>query len=109
MSRRPRRAPGRIMGISGRIATSLISGHRTSAHRVVTCAARRTYGNFIVTDNLATAASDYSPYSVTAPLDARLPGGGGYVVSGMFDVNPNKFGLVNNLVRNAGLYGNQTQ
>jgi hypothetical protein len=35
---------------------------------------RRWYGNFAVTDNLLTAPTDYSPYSITAPIDAGLLG-----------------------------------
>ena len=31
---------------------------------------RRWYGNLLVTDNAALAPTDYSPYSVTAPVDA---------------------------------------
>jgi hypothetical protein len=39
--------------------------------------------HFTVTDNRAQSVADYTPFSVTAPLDSRLPGGGGYVVSGL--------------------------
>ena len=70
---------------------------------------RNWYGNFRVTDNLAVAPSDYSPYCVTAPADARLPGGGGSEVCGLFDISPTKFGQVNNLVEPASKFGDQKQ
>ncbi|MEP7304627.1 MAG: carboxypeptidase regulatory-like domain-containing protein [Acidobacteriota bacterium] len=70
---------------------------------------RRWYGNFTTTDNLLVAASDYSPYGVTAPADARLPGGGGYAVNDLYNLNPNKVGQVNNLFTLAGNYGTQIE
>jgi hypothetical protein len=57
---------------------------------------RRWLQNFTVTHNRATSPEDYTPFSVTAPIDPRLPGGGGYVVSGLFDVVPDKFSAVDN-------------
>ena len=71
---------------------------------------RRWYGNFGVTDNLNLTAADYSTFSVTAPIDPRLPNGGGYVVSGFYDLNPNKVTVPqNNYFTLASNYGEQIQ
>ena len=71
---------------------------------------RRWYGNFPVTDNLTVAASDYTAFSISAPTNALLPGGGGNTISGLYDVNPAKFGLpVNNFNTLDATYGNQIE
>ena len=70
---------------------------------------RNWYGSFVATDNLSVTTADYSPYCVTAPANALLPGGGGYQVCGLYDVSLVKFGVVNNLVTQASNYGKQTQ
>jgi len=70
---------------------------------------RRWYNGFTVNDNQVVQAADYAPFSVTAPPDPRLPGGGGYTVSGLYDVSPALSGQINNLVTDAGQYGNWYQ
>jgi hypothetical protein len=71
---------------------------------------RRWYGNFGVTDNLNLTAADYTKYSVTAPLDPRLPNGGGYTVGPIYDINPNKVTVPqNNYFTLASNYGEQIQ
>lgn len=70
---------------------------------------RRWFGNFLATDNLLVAPSDYDPLCITAPVDPRLPGGGGQQVCGLYDITPAKFGQSNNLVTFAKNYGEQTQ
>jgi hypothetical protein len=70
---------------------------------------RRWLDNFTVTDNLLTSAADYDQFSVTAPLDSRLPGGGGYTVSGLYNVNPAKAGQTNDLRTYAPNYGTISQ
>ena len=66
---------------------------------------RRWYGNHFVTDNRATVPGDYNSYSVSAPSDPRLPGGGGYALTGLFNVSPAKFGQTDDFVTAADNLG----
>ena len=70
---------------------------------------RRWLNNFTVTDNLAVGAADFTPYSITAPSDSRLPSGGGYVVDGLYNVVQEKFGQTSNLITLAENFGEQYQ
>jgi len=70
---------------------------------------RRWFHGFFVADNLSLQPSDLTPFSIVAPLDSRLPGGGGYTVAGLYDVVPEKAGQVNNLVTSSNDYGAWSQ
>jgi len=41
---------------------------------------RRWFGNFTVTDDRARGPADYEKWTIVAPVDSRLPGGGGYPI-----------------------------
>jgi len=62
-----------------------------------------------VADNQALQSTDLTPYSVVAPRDPRLAGGGGYIISGLYDVVPAKLGQVANLVTDASRLGRWSQ
>ena len=70
---------------------------------------RRWYHGFSVADNLALKPGDLTPFSVAAPQDPRLPGGGGYVVTGLYDVVPSKAGQVSNFITGSSGYGKWLQ
>ncbi len=70
---------------------------------------RRWYGNFLATDNLAVSPADFTQFSVVAPSDGRLPGGGGQTISGLVNVVPARFGQTNNLLTFAENYGEQVE
>jgi Carboxypeptidase regulatory-like domain len=69
---------------------------------------RTWYGGFLVTDNQLASKSDYDSYCITVPTDNRLPNSG-QRLCGLYDIKPNVFGLVDNLVTQAAHYGKQTQ
>jgi len=70
---------------------------------------RRWFNGFTLNDNLLTKSSDYSAYSITAPRDSRLPDGGGYVISNLYDVSPALSGQISNLVIDSASYGDWYQ
>ena len=67
---------------------------------------RRWWNRFVdATDNMITSAADYDSFNLTAPSDARLPGGGGYSVGPFYDVRPALAGQSSNVVYNVDEYG----
>ena len=70
---------------------------------------RRSFRGFTVQDNTLIGVDDVDEFSVTAPVDPSLPNGGGYVVSGLYDVDPAKFGQVLNNVTDSSNFGNSSQ
>jgi hypothetical protein len=69
---------------------------------------RRVFGNFSVTNNLA--QTNFGQFQIVAPIDSRLPNGGGQTVATLYNVDPSQFGRTNNLVDLADNLGvSQTQ
>src|SRR5688572_12323181 len=56
---------------------------------------RRSWGNFLVTDNLALGPQDFDRVTIAAPTNAKLPDGGGQPVSFLVQT-PTNFGAANN-------------
>ena len=70
---------------------------------------RRWFGNFQVTQIQGLSASDFDKYSVTAPSDSRLPNGGNYTISDLYNINPLKVGQGTAYTTFARDFGDQTE
>jgi hypothetical protein len=71
---------------------------------------RRWLQNFTATDNQALGISDFTPFALNAPSDARLPGGGGYAVPGLYNVTAAGFARpASNNITDAKNFGDQYQ
>ena len=66
---------------------------------------RTVWGGFSASQNTSVTTADFDPYCVTAPTDARLPGGGGYKLCGLYDVSSAKFGQATTVVSRAPTEG----
>jgi hypothetical protein len=69
---------------------------------------RRWLQNFTITDNLAVTAADFDQFSFIAPSDPRLPNGGGYEITGLYNVKADKFGQTNSFTTWSRNYGSET-
>jgi hypothetical protein len=69
---------------------------------------RRWYGNFAVVDNRAVGPSDFTTYSITAPTNSELAQSG-QVIGGLYEVNPNRIGAVDNYTTFADNFGKQIE
>jgi len=71
---------------------------------------RRWLTNFTTTDNRSLSAVDFDSFSFVAPTDSRLPNGGGYSVSGLYNVTSAGFARApSNNVTFADNFGGQRQ
>jgi hypothetical protein len=67
---------------------------------------RHTFGNLFATEYRATPPSAYDTFCVTAPIDPRLPGGGGHQLCGFTDLKPAYLGVTpDNFVTAASHFG----
>ena len=66
--------------------------------------------HYTVTDNQNLGPTDFTAFTLAAPSDPRLPGGGGYNVSGLYNLTADGFAkAASNNVTFADNFGKQTQ
>jgi hypothetical protein len=71
---------------------------------------RRWLVNFLATDNRARGPEDHTSFSISVPQDSRLPGGGGGVLDGYYNVTPVAAARLNdNFQTLASNFGNRRQ
>jgi hypothetical protein len=70
---------------------------------------RHSFGNQYVTENTALTQADFDTYCLTAPVNSRLPSGGGNQICGLYDAKPSKFGTGTSEVTFAKNFGDQRE
>jgi hypothetical protein len=70
---------------------------------------RRSFKNNNVNRNVEVPQDVFDPYCVTAPLDPRLPNGGGYELCGLYDVRPAYRGRSRIVVSHTEDFGEHSQ
>jgi hypothetical protein len=86
-----------LIGFQQQLTESITADVQWNYHR---------FGNFFATQNRATPPSGYDSFCVTAPVDSRLPGGGGNQICGFMDIKREFFGLrPDNLVTSTNNFG----
>jgi len=70
---------------------------------------RNWWGNWYTVDNRANTLADWTPFSINAPVDSRLPGNGGQVISGLYDLVPTAVGKVDEWATNSKNYAKQIE
>jgi hypothetical protein len=69
---------------------------------------QRWFPEFTTTDNRAVTPADYNSFSITAPSDQRLPGGGNYVISDLTNISNAAFGRTDNFITLSRNFGDST-
>jgi carboxypeptidase family protein len=67
------------------------------------------YGYYVSRNVARDPVTDWNVYNIVTPADSRLPGGGGYTISGLYDVVPTKFSAAQYQIQAANNFGNQYQ
>jgi hypothetical protein len=70
---------------------------------------RNWWGNWYTVDNRATTIDDYTPFSIVAPVDSRLPGGGGQTITGLYNLVPAKVGVIDELAQSSSNFAKQIE
>jgi hypothetical protein len=66
---------------------------------------RKQFYNFTITENLLYEPFHYKEYCVNAPVDPRLPDGGGYQMCGLYDVAREVFGRGQSAIQLESMFG----
>jgi len=70
---------------------------------------RNWWGNWYTVDNRGNTTADWTPFSITAPVDERLPNNGGQTLGGLYNLVPTAVGKVDEFATNSSTYAKQIE